>query len=314
MTTNEHQIRSELQALIDKHWASQDTMYAEISRMGFQKYFDSLPNKEQAFFTSTYVRSHEKCACCSDEGNTRVIGKNHENEVLIRTPGSGILQSVHERDKDPFGDAFIERTAREALQAGVRHFTAHSGCGAAKKSLIEWLAAQGKIANPKKVIMEEEGQYLQPAQIDAFADEWAKAVTKKMQEIDPDHAKDIHEDMLKNLDRPAIHIARCLYLTDIDELDSSFKGLPQGFVERTGGKENLKDVLDHIDTLTGIAFGPDGFGGKFSPKPEEQFVICCIARTPERLQKLKEDMQKKVDSLKEEEDRKCIRIDGFVRA
>lgn len=299
-----HTGKKNIQRLIDDSWESQDEVYSAISVLGFQRYYNKLPDKKMAFFSPEDVATAERCSCCSDEGNTQVLSAKGKKEILIRTPGSGILQALDVPGKNPFDPDFINKVAQEAVDNGVTHFTAHSGCGAAKAVLIAWLMEQGdsdKIAS------------LTQKDIDDFADEWARAVTKKMKELDPKRAEIIHEDLLKNLDRPTeIHVARCLYLTDVDEFDASYRGLPQGFVERTGEKEDLHDVLNHVDVLRSIAFDEEhGFGKKFGIAAQEQFVICCIARTSARLEKLKTDAKKKVQSLPPEIAKK-IRIDGFL--
>lgn len=301
----DHHLSSELRALIEKHWHDQDAVYEKIAEAGMQKYYNDLPNKEKVFFTPEEIEAgHGKCSCCSDEGNRKYVNGGDHPMLLIRTPGSGILQALDLVDKNPFDPKFIEQTAQELLDTGVTVQTAHAGCGAAKAVLKAWLVEKGKM---------QEAEHLTQSDVDAFAKEWAMTVARKMKELSPDRTSDIRSDFIAQLDRPKeIHRARILYLTDDDAFNANYEGLPQGFVERTGGKDDLKDVLDHVDILRSIAFDEGhGFGTKFGEKAPEQFVICCVARNEQRLKKLKDDAGAKVRSLAPDV-AKRVRIDGFL--
>lgn len=302
----DHHLSPERKALIQKHWHDQDAVYEKISKMGMQKYYDALPDKERAFFTAVEIAAGKgKCSCCSDEGKTEYDNAEGRPMLLIRTPGSGILHALDRDDKNPFDPEFVDQSARELLEADVTVHTGHAGCGAAKAALKAWLFAQGNTG---------EAEHLTQNQVDAFAQKWAVAVTKKMQELAPEKAGAIRADFIVKLDRPKeIHRARILYLTDDDTFNAKYRGLPQGFVERTGGKKDLGKVLDHADILRQIAFDPShGFGTKFEEEPSRQFVICCIAKDDPRLAEL---MEKTKDSAKKlpPDVQKKVRVEGFVR-
>lgn len=302
----------DLHELIEKSWEVQNSAYEKIAEIGMQKFYENLPDKDEAFFDrKERLEAHGMCACCSDEGN-RKYSKNGRNMRLMRTPGSGMLHAVSRDDKDPFAPDFIDALAEELEVEGVTVVTGHAGCGAAKavwKERIKQLRAEDKMAEAEQ--LEKKGS-------DAFASEWADAVASKVKEkaqaLGVAHANEIKSDFIKKLDRPEqIHVARAIYVTDTNDLDASYEGLPQGFVEYTG-KAPLKTVLAHVDVLRNIAFDPDhAFGTKFSEKPEEQFLICCVTEeTPEKLNILKAHAAQAVKGLPADVQRK-IRIDGFVR-
>src|SRR3989344_5529812 len=64
---HEEDLPPELQALREKYWFDQQPMYEKIAEQGIQKFYDSLPDKEKAFFTPEQIEAgHGICACCSD--------------------------------------------------------------------------------------------------------------------------------------------------------------------------------------------------------------------------------------------------------
>lgn len=302
----------DLHELIEKSWEAQNATYEKIAQVGMQQFYEDLADKDEAFFDrKERLEAHGMCVCCSDEGN-RKYSKNGHNMRLMRTPGSGMLHAVSRADKDPFAPDFIDSTATELEEEGVTVVTGHAGCGAAKavwKERMKQLQSEGKTSEAKQ--LEDKGP-------DAFAKEWASAVASKIREkaqnLGVPHANEIKSDFITKLDRPAeIHVARAIYVTDTNDLDASYKGLPQGFVEYTG-KTRLETILAHVDVLRSIAFDPDhAFGTKFSEKLEEQFLICCVTEeTPEKLNILKAHAANAVKSLPADVQKK-IRIDGFVR-
>lgn len=305
MDDNDHHTEAELQKLMNQHWEKQNAMYAKIAEkgVGFQGYYNALLNKEKAFFTPEEIDAgHGKCECCSDEGIRHYDPKKSAHDMmLVRTPGSGILQVLDTDDQDPFADNCIKDTAKEALAAGVTVFTAHAGCGAFKAVYNNWLKKQG---------MPEASS----EELDKRATLWAQLVVAKMRDLVPEKADSITADFIATLERPSsIHIARCLYLTDLDEFNAGFDGLPQGFVERTGRAENLKDILDHADVLRKIAFDPHhGFGTKFTFEKAEQFVMCCVTDTPERLAILITKAEEAVHALDQDVCGK-IRVEGLLK-
>jgi hypothetical protein len=321
-----HLTAEEVRALIEKEWNAQNATFETISRDGMQKYYDSRPDKKDAFFTVEQIKKgNGACACCSDEGCRKYTNGTGEKMKLIRTPGSGILDAIDLKDKDPFNAAFIDKNARAALMRGATVFSYHENCGAAKgvfEARIAWLKENGKAK--EAAALEAEGPL-------AFNKRWAEEVTARMREIAAElklpHATRIKTGFISKemMDRPPeIHRARILYVTDDDEFDASYKGLPQGFVEGTGGPEgDLKTVLSHVDILRRIGFSEDhGFGTKFSEKPSEQFVICCMAQSQERLDVIMAHARQQVATLTDKLEgealeqakavQKKIRIDGFV--
>ncbi len=296
--------------LIDRSWAREQTTYSQIARVGMQRFFDVLPDKQAAFLSSKEIAEGAGvCACCADEGIRKVSNPNGKPMMLLRTPGSGILHALDRSDKDPFAPEFLQKVAQEQVDLGVTVFTAHAGCGAAKavfQAHMNYLQQQGNTAAVKK---------LQELGLDTWAKSWAKAVSEKMLAAAKDHAiphaEKIRSAFISELDRPsALHPARCLYLTDDDTFNAAYHGLPQGFVERTGGI-HLDTVLAHVDVLRSIAFDTHhGFGAKFSRKPEEQFIICAIAKSPQRLDALKARARTALQKLPPDI-REKIRIEGI---
>jgi len=307
----------ELKNLIKERWHAQDTMFQEITKGGFQTFYEHLGEGKKNVFLPKEAAKVGTCACCSDEGNRKYTSTSGEKMKLVRTPGSGILRVLDNDCKgpggklSPFSRTCIDAVAREALASGVTVFTGHAGCGAAKAVFIAWREDQG--------MSREEAANVKSEEVDAFASKWAMHVTMRMQEITRTEGRvspqSIRTDFIRKLDRPKeIHVARCLYLTDTDDFDASYQGLPQGFVERTGGKDNLDNVLSHVEILRRIAFDDvHAFGIMFSEKPEEQFVICCVAESEARLKLLKDHAEKQIARIEPEEMRKKVRVDGFVR-
>lgn len=306
-TTDHEKERSEL---IERLWPLEQPIYDKIAHIGMQRFFDALPDKNQAFLSPKQIAEGAGvCACCADEGIRKVPNQNGKLMLLLRTPGSGILHALHRSDKDPFAPEFLRQFAKEQADLGVTVFTAHAGCGAAKavfQARVEYLQQQGKDSEAKK---------LQELGLDAWAKSWAKAVSENMLLVAKEHviphATNIRSDFIVKLDRPsALHPARCLYLTDDDAFNAAYSCLPQGFVERTGGA-NLDTILAHVDVLRSIAFDTHhGFGAKFSEKPGEQFLICAIAKSPYRLSALQARAKKALETLPVDIQKK-IRIEGI---
>lgn len=303
----------ELDRLKETEFHKQDTMYKEIAAIGIQRYYDSRPNKEKAFFTEQEVKEgNGACACCSDDGNTEYTNaETGKKMLLIRTPGSWILDALNRADKNPFAPEFVDQVADEALAANVRIFTGHAGCGAGKAVLVARLHVLGKIKDPKNITKEVEEMYLTPAKIDAYTHAFAQAVTKHMQVKAPE--RDIQSDFIRKLNRPPFHVGRSLWLTDIDEFDASYPELPQGYVERTGGKENVSGAIKHAEVLESIAFDEKNSVGKmFSTNREEQFVLFTIAETQGRFDLLMQRAEKSRDEL-EKSTREKTRVEGLLR-
>ena len=236
---DEHHLTKELEELIDREWHGKDGIndknFAEIAAVGMQRFYETRKNPQEAFFSAEEITAGKDiCACCSDEGNTEVRNGSGEKMMLLRSPGAGILDALDLDDKDPFNAKFMEEKALAAVDAGVTKICSHVGCGAAKAvfdARIQWLKEQGKTAEVE--VLEKEGS-------EAFAKRWAKAMATCMQgiakKIGISHADAIHADSIEKLNRPKeIHVARMIYVTDDDTLDSSYPEFPKGFVERTGG-------------------------------------------------------------------------------
>lgn len=291
----EAHVDHELETLINQEWDRQQHYFDGIKKLGMQAYYAGLPDKEKAFFTKEEMKKGW-CACCSDEGNRRFLGgKDHAEKLpLVRTPGSWILKALDPKYSGPFDPKCIEDVAKEAKEAGITVFTGHAGCGAAKAVLIAWKKQQGE-KDPK----------VTPEEVDAFAKKWAEAVAEQLH---------VQPEFITKLQRPEkIHVARCLYITDIKEFDASYEGLPQGFVLNIGKEDNLAKVMDHGDILRNIAYDKGhGFGNKFGTRPEEQFVVICIAKDAKRLGELTAAAKKKMESLPPAI-AKTVRVDGFTR-
>lgn len=307
---DENHDEEKIHALIDEYWEKQNPVFDKIHELGgMQQYFDSLEDHDEAFMTQQEIDEGGACSCCSDEGNTKVENTEGRKMQLLRSPGSGILDATDLPDCDAFSRDFITSTARAAVDAGVTVFSSHKGCGAAKAvfdARIQCLRAQEKLGEARE--LEEKG-------VDAFAQEWTKAVVKEMRlyakELKLSTSENMRDTFIEKLHRPEIHIARIIYVTDMDEFDSSYEGLPQGFVERTGGTD-LSKVLRHVEVLRRIGFNDEhGFGTKFSEKPGSQFIICCVAHSRNRFDVLRAHARQQVEKLPADVQRK-IRIDGFI--
>jgi hypothetical protein len=303
LTVEEKDHLKKVEELINEKWEVQNEMYGEIATVGFQEYYESRPDKEKAFFTPEQIAAGlGACECCSDEGNRHYRNKETDCDMLLkRVPGSGILRAFDREDQNPFADDFITEIAQECIDDGVTVFTGHHLCGAFKEVYNNWLKKQGM--PPAK-----------QAELDKKCQEWTELVVKRMKELAPEKADSIKADFIEKLDRPEeIHVARCLYLTDLDEFNAGYDGLPQGFVERTGKKDDLSKVLNHADILRKIAFDKaHAFGGKFSTKASEQFVICCVTDDPKRLKILIEKAKATVAGLDKDAQKK-IRVEGLLQ-
>lgn len=91
-----------------EHWDRQSPLITRIRELGAEKFFQSIPDIEQAFHPG------DRWLCCIDEGCSGGVN----------LAGSGILLG-------------IERAAAIAKAAGVTAVTSHEECGAAKLWAIQ---------------------------------------------------------------------------------------------------------------------------------------------------------------------------------
>lgn len=270
---------------MDKAWNSQNDIYKEISDLGMQSLYRKRADRNKAFLSPEEIKKGGgKCVCCSDEGCRAYRSKGASADMLQeRLPGSGVLGALNIDSKDPFDPGFITMVARHHLSQKITVVTSHEGCGAFTAVYNNWLKVTGK-------------PQAEDEEVNAKAAEWAERVASKMNELKKLEPKNIPPDYpdvaadfisLKKMDRPAeFHDARILYITDIEEFNASYKGLPKGFVLMTERTENLQSVIGDANVLRGIAFGKHGFGKKFTDKKGEQFVLCFVTDREDRLTKL----------------------------
>ncbi len=300
----------ELHTLIDREWDKQNPVYERIAKIGMQEHYDSLPDKDDVFLKDAEIKeANGVCSCCSDEGIRKYTDKDSgKRMMLIRTPGSGILHALSRPDKNPFAPEFIEGIAKEQLELGVTVFTSHIGCGAGLAVFNAYLLSlrmQGRA---------DQAGRLEKRGLDAFVRDWAEAISKRMRAMAKEqsikHADSIHTDFIDHLDRnSAFHSARLFDLVDDDRFNADCS-LPPAFVEHAGTNNTEQGITD-ITTLSDIALGEDGFGPHFSKNPEEQFILCAIARTQQRLNILMARAEKAHGKFKPGI-REKIRVEGIM--
>lgn len=308
MSHTEHHLSPEQAELLEQYWAADQQAFDEIAEIGFQEYVKkhNLAQKHLVF-TPAEAETMEVAFCCSDEGI-----EDHDH-ILVRTPGSLMIQAKDREDKNPLAPDFVDWVAKEALGQDATLFKGHTRCGAGREILKGWLHAQRKIKDPPT--KGEQEKYLSWDQVDAFVQAFTDLVVRRMQELAGGKADRISGGFIEKLTRPSsLHPGRCLYLTNVKNFDSTCPGLPRGYVETILHIDNLTDALDHIEVLSDIALGDHGVGSKVTEEPSKQFVICCIAETQEELHLLKKDAQVKIDALRAKRPAvaKKLRIDGFA--
>lgn len=167
----------------------------------------------------------------------------------IRLAGSGILH--------PGG---AEAVAKILLEAGAKEVTSHYGCGAAER----WT--------------ENNGGELKDA--DENGKRFAQEVVKKMSEISGKEIKYRHISK-EEMKRPEhLHVAKCAYYDGTGLFNpDNIAGVPEGFVvsRRFLDKEQS---LFNVDLAAQIAFGPYGFGDKFTK--DEPFVIFAVGNPKDK--------------------------------
>ena len=85
--------------------------------------------------------------------------------------------------------------------------------------------------------------------------------------------------------------------------------LPKAF-EVSVELHKLETAMLETDKLTNIALGDHGFGKKFTEKPAEQFIVCCIAETAQQ----RETLVKATNAfIADKPWGKRVRVEGLAR-
>lgn len=294
---------------LEEQWKRERPMYKKIKDVGMQAYVNELSNKRDIFLPEYILNDirHKICTVCADEG-IRKMNDGGEELHLFKMAGSGILSALARPDKDPFSDEIIENVARYMLKQGIKIFTGHIGCGAAK------VVYEARKAYLKKIGEDKQLAELEAMGLDAFTKKWTEAVGERMREISGD--KDIKTAFVDKLDRPASgHPGDAIYLAQHSTgFRPSFEGLPQGYVESVVPGD-VKNALARAEALLGIAFGDHGVGKKLKENPEEYLLLCCVAEDQAELDIMLKAVRAYIAESKtmSAEWKARIRVDGFVK-
>jgi hypothetical protein len=217
-----------------RYWRVQEPLFAQISKMGWQRYVDSLPHAKNAFQLS------DRDVRCIDE---RTPGGIH-------LAGSGIL---------------IQDQAEEILRsAGATGIWSHAECGAARMAGQELRCEESLPAGRHGAVPSLRGLF----DVDSIAKEWAMAIADRLRVPYKGH---IPQELLKG--PAAFHIARVIYVDDTGVFDpSKHHGFPPGFVisRKYLPPEYARK---EVEIAISIAFGAHGFKDLLTSENPLQIVL-----------------------------------------
>jgi len=296
----QHHEATELEAL----WEAQQETCDAIAKQGLQRYVSSLSlEDQQAMFYSQECVENCRCVACADE---RIRTPDlHETQpvALIRVAGSWILEASQEPGANPLAPSFVRKIATRARAQGIKIFTGHYRCGAAKLAFIAYLEANGR-GNEVMDITDDK--------VKDFNQQFVNAVVAEMKtQAEENEREEIRADFIDKLDGPEdFHPGRAIVIDETGTYDSSNSSLPVAFVE-TIVDGNIVRTLGDVDVLISkITMSDHGWNKKFTEKPSEQLLVLCVAKSEASLKTILDKARAFVASKPWA---KQVRVEGMVR-
>lgn len=233
--------------------------------------------KEAFEYISKEAFVHDKdCVCCIDErvASRDTLGGNEVNGRWF-IAGSGILLPVESwRDR-------AKIAAEEAFKRGIKQFSYHAGCGAAKLAVDNDLS---QLEEPDKYLLDpnlhaEQFSSLAQAELNKLNKINEKVIFVPKKEVVPFGFHNAIGAVVDGTGEFNPHVMK-----DGEPLKHCFMLDWKSGSELTDGKQNAGYNLIELQTAIGIAFD-HGFGDKFDSK--NRFNVVLISHDSDQLKEMK---------------------------